>query len=586
MNPRITSIENLIASDPGGRNVFGLVTTDQLRLAAQSLRLARRVGIVSGFFILEAGAGETDGPPGAKVLGLALTALGIKVDYLTDDRNAPLFRALGLDPIVAVEDYLDRAQPTHLVSIERVGRGADGRYRNMHGQDITDVSAPLDELFIDADRRGLTTIGVGDGGNEIGMGKVFIETTRQIEHGELIATTVATDFCVAAGLSNWGAYGLAGALSVLAQRDLLPSAKELADDMEALVRDGGAVDGVTHRREPTTDSVPLSGSLRMLESIRRHLGRPLFEGGRTRAVGILGYGETGRAAAALLSRYGHRVFVSDQGRVTVESGTKFAGVEAGGHTLEFFKPCDLIVVSPGVRGDSDILNEIHRAGIPVISEMELAFRLGFSDDASSVASLVAITGTVGKRTTVELLASLFSSTGRSLAIGGNRGLPLSALLADSKSNDPIALAVSSFQLESVVHFRPGISVILNISAQHLDRHGSIAEYVRIKSRVFMNQGPADVLILPYDDELLRPLARKHHGRTLFMSTRQPVDRGAWIAEGKLKINVSGTVELMGDMKEDFPENMLACVLIARLCGFGPEEVVAALHQISSPGAAH
>ena len=90
MNPRITSMENLIASDPGGRNVFGLVVPDQLRLAAQSLRLARRVAIVTGFYIPEAGAGETDGPPGAKVLGDALQKLGVAVDYLTDSFNAPL----------------------------------------------------------------------------------------------------------------------------------------------------------------------------------------------------------------------------------------------------------------------------------------------------------------------------------------------------------------------------------------------------------------------------------------------------------------------------------------------------------------
>ena len=86
MNPRITSMENLIASDPGGRNVFGLVVPDQLRLAAQSLRLARRVAIVTGFYIPEAGAGETDGPPGAKVIGDALQKLGVAVE-IVDARN-------------------------------------------------------------------------------------------------------------------------------------------------------------------------------------------------------------------------------------------------------------------------------------------------------------------------------------------------------------------------------------------------------------------------------------------------------------------------------------------------------------------
>ena len=84
MNPRIASIENLIATDPGGRNIFGLVIADQLRLAAQSLRLAKRVTIVSGFYVPDMQAGETDGPPGAKVLGQALNMLGVDVQYVTD----------------------------------------------------------------------------------------------------------------------------------------------------------------------------------------------------------------------------------------------------------------------------------------------------------------------------------------------------------------------------------------------------------------------------------------------------------------------------------------------------------------------
>jgi hypothetical protein len=113
MNPRITSIENAIAYDPGGRNIFGLLIADQLRLAAQSLRLARRVGIVSGFFVPEAGASETDGPPGAKVVGEALSRIGIQVDYITDQRNAASFRAIGLDPLAEPENYLRSARPTH-----------------------------------------------------------------------------------------------------------------------------------------------------------------------------------------------------------------------------------------------------------------------------------------------------------------------------------------------------------------------------------------------------------------------------------------------------------------------------------------
>ena len=559
---------------------------DQLRLAAQSLRLAKRVTIVSGFFIPDAGAGETDGPPGAKVLGEALAKLGVEVEYVTDERNAPIFRALGIEPVVDVDGYLHRAHPTHLVSIERVGRGSDGRYRNMHGVDITDVSAPLDELFLEGSRRGLTTIGIGDGGNEIGMGKVFADALASIENGQakpacrpLAATVVPTDFCIVAGVSNWGAYGLAGALSVLAGTDLLPSAAQAADDLERAVRDGGAVDGVTLKREPTTDGQDLSHSLRMLESIRRQIIASPLEGDGPLDVGVMGYGESGRAAAILLRRHGHRVHISDEGPVTLEPGTEAAGVEAGGHTIEFLSHCDLVIAGPGVRTDHPILNEVHRRGIAVMSGLELAFQLAARSGVLDKCRLVAVTGTIGKRTTVELLQRLFNGAGRAMTIGGNRGRPLSALLSEEKTLDFIALAVSSFQLESVVHFRPNVAIFLNIDEAHLDRHRTVAEYLRIKSRIFMNQGSDDALILPFDDPRLRSLARKHTGRTFFVSSRQAVDRGAWLANGKMYVNVDGNVDEMGSADPPFPENLLAVVVTARLLGLTAAEVARSVAQI-------
>lgn len=561
MNPRVTSIENLIASDPGGRNIFGLVIADQLRLAAQSLRLAKRVGIVSGFYIPQANAGETDGPPGAKALGDALAALEIEVDYITDRFNAPLFRALGIEPLVEPTDYLTRTSPTHLVSIERAARAHDGRYRNMRGADITDTTASLDEWFIQAARLGLTTVGIGDGGNEIGMGKVFADALATIPHGPQIASIIAADFCIAAGVSNWGAFGLVGALSILVGRDLLPTVAECESTLRRLVEVGGAVDGVTHLREPTVDGLELSVSIRMLESIRRQIVPSPLDRGEPLRVGVLGYGQTGRAVAALLSRHGHHLRISDTQSVTVEEGLSIEGVESAGHTIDFLTDCNLVVASPGIREDAPIRDELHRRGIPIASELEVAFRFCKSD-------IIAVTGTVGKRTTIELLQRFFDAAGRQLSIGGNRGRPLSALLLDQELSNPIALAVSSFQLENVITFRPRMAVILNIDDAHLDRHRSIPEYIRTKSRIFMNHRPDDILILPFDDDRLRPLARKHQGRTFFISPTQPVERGAWLQGDSMVLNVDGTDErVMPDPFRrpcPFPENLLATALATRL----------------------
>ena len=572
MNAQISSIENLIARDPGQRNVFRLLVVDQLRLAALSLRMARRVTIVSGFYVPDAGAGETDGPPGAQALGDALEQLGVPVDYVTDDWNKPLFEAMGSEPIVQTEAYLNTANPSHLVAIERLGRSSDGRYRNMKGEDVTAHTAPLDELFLEAAGLGMTTIGIGDGGNEIGMGRVFAEALAAVPHGPSIATTISTDFCIAAGVSNWGAYGLTGALSVLSGRDLLPSAEAAAKLIGQVVEIGGAVDGVTLRHEATVDGLPLADSLRMLENIRRQIvPSPLTRKGRLQ-VGVIGYGQSGRAATALLSAHGHRVRVSDLASVVVEPGTVLSGVESGAHSIEFLKDCNLVVASPGVPADASIHNDLHRYGVPVLSELEVAYQLGDR-------RLVAVTGTVGKRSTVELMRKMFQAAGRQLTIGGNRGTPLSALLLDKRTSDPVAIAVSSFQLETVVEFRPHIAVMLNIDEAHLDRHRTVEEYLRIKSRIFMNHQPDDVLVLCFDDERLRPLARKHQGRTLYVSARQMVDRGAWLSGGRAFINLDGNCEELGLVNPEYPENFLAAIVVCRLSGIGPTSIIRAIGEI-------
>ena len=583
MNARIASIENLIARDPGGRNVFGLVVADQLRLAAQSLRLGRRVAIVSGFYIPSARAGETDGPPGAKAIGDALALLGLDVDYVTDAVNAPIFEAMGIRPTVlavdpnrvrpsgesgpvvrAIDAYLDAYEPTHLVAIERVGRAQDGRYRNMQGVDISDTTEPLDELFLQATRRGISTIGIGDGGNEIGMGNVFAETMQDIPYGPVIACTVPTDFCVVAGVSNWGGYGLVGALSVLGDQDLLPSALDVEQDIRRAVA-GGAVDGVTHRRDPTVDGLDLADSLRMLERIRDQIAPSPLMRGESLTVGVLGYGASGQAAAALLRARGHRVCLSEQASIALTPGLTFAGVETGGHSMDVLGGCDLVVASPGIRPDAAIRTELHRAGIGVLSELELAYQLG-------ARNLIAVTGTIGKRETVEHIQRMFEAGGRSIAIGGNRGRPLSALQLDAACAEPdgdgprMAVAVSSYQLETVVHFRPRIAALLNLHEAHAERHPTRSEYARIKSRVFMNQRGDDILILPLDDVDLRSLARKHAGRTLYVSACQEVDRGVWWAGGELKVRTGSQAERIAMLPQSPARTVLFALLVARLCG--------------------
>ncbi|MBI4199626.1 MAG: DUF4392 domain-containing protein [Chloroflexi bacterium] len=246
-----------------------------------------RVLIGTGFYILGAGAPETDGPPGALFLGQALQALGYSVTYVTDRYSAFLFQGLASPdsvvefPVVddeASERYarllLARLKPSVVVAIERCGMTASRRYLNMRGVDITEYTARLDSLVL----HHKATIGIGDGGNEIGMGNLA-------EHIPLVPSlprepnTTRVSHLVIASVSNWGAYGLAAALSLRQAQNLLPAPEREEEVIRHMV-DRGAVDGIEVRPVYGVDGFSLEENRETLERLhallRRHrLGKPL-----------------------------------------------------------------------------------------------------------------------------------------------------------------------------------------------------------------------------------------------------------------------------------------------------------------------
>jgi hypothetical protein len=272
-------IDQLLALDPGRRGIARFFVKGGAAAAARALLRARRVLITTGFTVAD-GRPETDGPPGAASLGRALSSLGKTVGYVTDQVTVPLLEAaldvLG-EParILTFPDHggaadarrlLARERPTHLVSIERPGRTAGGDYLSARGEPVKPWNAPLDELFLAAPRR-ITTVGIGDGGNEIGMGNVRARIGRAGALARAIASVVRVRHLVVAGTSNWGAYGVVAELSRLAGRPLLHSADEERKMIQACV-DAGAVDGITRRPEPTVDGLPLEAHVGMLELLR------------------------------------------------------------------------------------------------------------------------------------------------------------------------------------------------------------------------------------------------------------------------------------------------------------------------------
>jgi hypothetical protein len=280
--PRYDPVDHLLALDPGRRGIAAFFEPGAAQRAAEALRRARRVLITTGF-IVEPGKPETDGPPGAAVLGRALRALGAEVSYVTDSETIPVLAAAlsALGEPVDVRAYADgpgaaaevlaAERPSHLVAIERPARSRSGEYLNMRGHSVGAWNRPIDDLFVDGSvgatrgghgsaravrRQRPVTVGVGDGGNEVGMGNVRARLCRAGALMARTASTVGVDHLVVAGVSNWGAYGIVAHLGHVTGRRLLHTPADERHVVAACV-EAGAIDGVTRRHEATVDALPL-----------------------------------------------------------------------------------------------------------------------------------------------------------------------------------------------------------------------------------------------------------------------------------------------------------------------------------------
>lgn len=232
--------------------------------------------ITTGFYILRTGTPETDGPPGAVAIGHALERLGWRPLYVTDRVCEPLMQGLtapgqvigfpvtdALASVRFAKEVLDRHRPSLLISIERCGRTANGRYLNMRGLDVSAETAQIDFLFEGI----IPSVGIGDGGNEIGMGNVADAVAAS---GKLVSDPCVTSVSrlVIASVSNWGGYGLVAALSALTGRDLLPTVEDerrLVERTAAL----GAVDGTTGEADGKVDGFDPPVTAEILTDLRR-----------------------------------------------------------------------------------------------------------------------------------------------------------------------------------------------------------------------------------------------------------------------------------------------------------------------------
>jgi UDP-N-acetylmuramoylalanine--D-glutamate ligase len=288
---------------------------------------------------------------------------------------------------------------------------------------------------------------------------------------------------------------------------------------------------------------------------------------------VVGMGKSGLAAAVFLRRQGAHVTVSDVR--SAESLTKEIPalleegimVEAGGHGLLTFRRQDLIVVSPGVHLDTPALAQVRSFGLPVIGELELAARF-------LKGRIMAITGSNGKTTTTALAGEILKEAGLHTLVGGNIGLPVVGLIEQSTGDTWSVLEVSSFQLETTQEFHPHIAVILNITPDHLDRHGGFESYARAKERIFAEQSQSDSLVLNADNARAAEAASRSQAQVYWFSVEHPVQQGAWLEAGQVVCRTApdapvetvmplAAIPLKGAHNV---ENVLAAVCAARLAG--------------------
>ncbi len=293
---------------------------------------------------------------------------------------------------------------------------------------------------------------------------------------------------------------------------------------------------------------------------------------------VVGARRSGVYAALLGVKNGFEVFVTEKDNskevqkyvsLLKENGIDY---EINGHSRWKESNYDLAVLSPGVPLKAEIVYEIKNCEIPIIGEMEFAFRM------SPNTKVIAITGTNGKSTTTALTGNIFSYSGLNSVFGGNLGTPYSELVYKNPDPDVAVLETSCFQLETIQNFHPFVSVFLNFSEDHLNRYRDMEEYLKYKLRIFENQSSSDFAILNYSDETLRKISDRIKANVFYFSLEEPVKRGVYVENSGIYFASNGLKEFILPVSyinlrgRHNIENVLAAVLSAKLFGL-PNDVI-------------
>ena len=263
---------------------------------------------------------------------------------------------------------------------------------------------------------------------------------------------------------------------------------------------------------------------------------------------VFGSGKSGIGASDLLAKVGAFPVIYDGNAETDKDavvhktdGTYPVTVYAGELPKEVQDSLDLVVLSPGVPTDLPLVKSFYEQGLPVWGEVELAYRVGDGE-------VLAITGTNGKTTTTALLGKIMQDARESVFVVGNIGTPYTSKALEMKPNSVTVAEISSFQLETIDEFAPKVSAILNITEDHLNRHHTMAEYIRVKECITENQTMDDLCVLNYEDEILRPFGEKLMAekkvQVMYFSSLRALKDGIYYQDGEIRIAKNGETELL------------------------------------------
>lgn len=280
-------------------------------------------------------------------------------------------------------------------------------------------------------------------------------------------------------------------------------------------------------------------------------------------IGVLGLGKSGVAVANLAVRLGYNVFASDsEKKKVIKFLNKKITTEFSNHSDKILNS-DIIIKSPGIHSDIPILEKAIARKIKVVSE------LAFSISKSKYKKIIAITGTNGKTTTTDLVAKIIKAAYKDSIVVGNIGFPLADKVLKTTKNTYITMELSSYQLEDTPDFRPDVSVLLNITPDHLEHHKTMDAYIKAKETVFVNQKKVDFAVINYDDKVCRKIALKAKSNVIFFS-KKPLRNGVFYDNGKIviqlgkkHIEISPKINMIGSHNI---ENILAAIAATFVSG--------------------